>query len=75
MPAPHSGRRVQPQPRFGLRLAIFIAVVVLVAAMAAWLLRPQVSQAPADQTIEVTMSGFTPPNVLCPPASPRPSGW
>jgi hypothetical protein len=64
MPARHSGRHVQPQPRFGLRLAVFVAVVVLVAGTAAWLLRPQqISQGTVDQTIEVTMGGFTPPNL------------
>ena len=64
MPARHSGRHVQPQPRFGLRLAVFVAVVVLVVGTAAWLLRPQqISQGAVDQTIEVTMGGFTPPNL------------
>jgi cytochrome c oxidase subunit II len=63
MPAQYSGRRVQPQPRFGLRLAVFVAVVVLVAGTALWLLRPQTSQVTADQTIEVTMGGFTPANL------------
>jgi cytochrome c oxidase subunit 2 len=63
MSVPHSGRRVQPQPRFGLRLAVFIGVVVVVVGTAAWLLRPQTSQATADQTIEVTMGGFTPPKL------------
>ncbi len=63
MPAQHSSRRVQPQPRFGLRLAVFVTVVVLVAGTAMWLLRPQASQVTDDQTIEVTMSGFTPANL------------
>ena len=64
MPPAHHGRRVQPQPRFGLRLTVFAAVVVLVVGAATWLLRPQqISQGSVDQTIEVTMAGFTPPNL------------
>lgn len=64
MSATHHGRRVQPQPGFGLRLAVFVAVVILVAGVAAWLLRPQqISQGAADQTITVTMAGFTPPDM------------
>jgi hypothetical protein len=42
-----------------MRLAIFVAVVILVAGVAAWLLRPQqISQGAVDQTITVTMAGF-----------------
>ena len=64
MPAAHHGRHVQPQSHFGLRLTIFAAVVVLVVGTAVWLLRPQqISQGAVDQTIEVTMAGFTPPNL------------
>lgn len=64
MSATHHGRRVQPQPRFGMRLAIFVAVVILVIGVAAWLLRPQqISQGAVDQTITVTMAGFDPPNL------------
>ena len=64
MPPTHHGRRVQAQSHFGLRLGVFVAVVVLVVGAAAWLLRPQqISQGAVDQTIEVTMAGFTPPNL------------
>jgi len=65
MPAPHSGRHVQPKSHFGLRLTIFIAVVALVAGAAIWLVRPQAPgvATAADQTVEVTMAGFTPPSL------------
>ena len=66
MPAPHSGRHVQPKSHFGLRLTIFIAVVVLVVGTAIWLVRPQMAQTAADQTVEVTMAGFQPARLAIP---------
>ena len=63
MPARHTGRRAVANSHFGLRLAAFVAIALLVAGTAAWLLRPQTSQVTADQTIEVTMGGFTPPQL------------
>jgi cytochrome c oxidase subunit 2 len=60
MSAPHSGRHVQPKSHFGLRLTIFIAVVVLVAGTAVLLVRPRTVPTAADQTVEVTMAGFQP---------------
>ena len=63
MPAPHSGRHVQPQSHFGLRLTLFIAVVALVVGVTAWLLWPQTVPTAADQTVEVTMAGFQPARV------------
>jgi hypothetical protein len=48
MPAQHTGRRAAPNSHFGPRLAAFIAIVLLVAGTAAWLLRPQTSQVTAE---------------------------
>ena len=47
-------------PGFWTRLAIFAGVLLLVAGIAAWLLRPQASPAAADQSITVTMAGLQP---------------
>ena len=63
MSAPHSGRHVQPKSHFGLRLTIFIAVVVLVAGTAVLLVRPRTVPTATDQTVEVTMAGFQPARV------------
>ena len=64
MPTRRTGRRAAPQSHFGLRLAVFLAITLFVAGTAVWLLRPQqISQGAVDQTIEVTMGGFTPPNL------------
>jgi cytochrome c oxidase subunit 2 len=64
MPAAHHGRRVQPQSHFGLRVTIFVVMVALVVGVAAWLLWPRSAQMTADQTVEVTMAGFTPPSLV-----------
>ena len=72
MPAAHHGRHVQPKSHFGLRFTIFIAVVVLVAGAAIWLVRPQapVTATAADQTVEVTMAGFQPASLSIPAGKP-----
>ncbi|MBI4498065.1 MAG: cupredoxin domain-containing protein [Chloroflexi bacterium] len=71
MPAkrPHHRARSR-EPHFGLRLGVFLAVVVLVVGVAFWLLRPPPSSQSADLTVTMTMAGFQPGRLTIPAGQP-----
>jgi cytochrome c oxidase subunit 2 len=58
--SPRNSRRVG----FRVRLAGFLAVALLILGTAVWLVRPMdEGEQTADYTIEMSMSGFTPPSL------------
>lgn len=66
MRANESCHETETGPSFGVRLALFIAVVGLVVGTAAWLLRPRIADMEADLSVRVTMAGFDPAQLAVP---------
>ncbi len=49
---------------FRVRLAVFLAIALLILGTALWLIRPtDMGEQMADYTVEMSMSGFTPPSL------------
>lgn len=55
---------------FRLRLALFVVITLLVLGTAAWLLRPRALPAGGNQTVTITMAGFTPSTLTIPAGQP-----
>lgn len=69
MPQPRRGHGIRvgrTRPRFGLRLALFVGLAVLIVGTAGWLLRPRSSPPTADRALEITMAGFQPATLTVP---------
>ena len=63
----HGTSRKASKSSFKLRLGSFLVLAIAVIGLAAWQLRPAPSSgATADQTMQITMAGFDPPNLTVP---------